>query len=357
MPFLNKSAIVYPEGSVLPGGIWEDTRNPTSNDFKNFAIGNTWINFVALTAWVMVDRTASNGTWIQMGAAGTGILTITGDAGGAVGPDGSNNINILSGSGLTITGNPGTNTLTATLDTDIATTYAADSGSATPAANVLTISGAAGITTSGAGSTITITAGVMIPTTFTTDAGTATPAANNLNVLGGTGCSTTGAGATVTVNVDAAVALTYTCDSGSATPAANNLNVVGGPGVSTSGAGSTITINSSGGGLPWTEVTVVGPTQMAVNNGYVTNNGSRVQLLLPLTAAFGSNIKIVGKGSGGWQINQNAAQTIIYNSSATTVGGTGTLTSDQFGESVDILCTTADTTWTITDGMGNWIFT
>lgn len=42
----------------------------------------------------------------------TDIETLTGNAGGAVGPDGSDNINILGTGDITVTGNPGTNTLT-----------------------------------------------------------------------------------------------------------------------------------------------------------------------------------------------------------------------------------------------------
>lgn len=357
MPFLNKSAIVYPEGNILPSGVWEDTRNPTSTDFKIFSIGDTWINFAALTAWIMVDRTGSSGTWVQMGAAGTGILTITGDAGGAVGPDGANNINILTGAGLTITGNAGTNTLTATLDAVVATSYVADAGSAVPAANVLNIVGAGGVTTSAAGSTVTITAGVTVPTTFTSDAGVATPILNNLNILGGTLIATTGAADTITISATGLIASTYTCDVGSATPAANNLNVVGAGATATSGAGSTITISSTGGGIMWSEITVIGPTQMIINNGYVTNNGSPVQLLLPLTAVFGSILRIVGKGAGGWLITQNAGQTIVLEGSTTTAGVTGTLGSSTSKDTVELLCTTADTVWTIIDGNGNYIFT
>jgi hypothetical protein len=47
---------------------------------------------------------------------GAAVQTLTGDTGGAVGPDGANNINLLTGVGLTSTGNPGTNTITFTLD-------------------------------------------------------------------------------------------------------------------------------------------------------------------------------------------------------------------------------------------------
>ena len=47
------------------------------------------------------------------GTPGVGpVDTLTGDVGGAVGPDGASNINILGGDNITVTGTPGTNTLT-----------------------------------------------------------------------------------------------------------------------------------------------------------------------------------------------------------------------------------------------------
>ncbi len=45
------------------------------------------------------------------------IETLTGDSGGAVGADGANNVNIIGGDTTTISGNPGTNTLT--VDTSV----------------------------------------------------------------------------------------------------------------------------------------------------------------------------------------------------------------------------------------------
>jgi len=47
------------------------------------------------------------------GTPGVGpVDTLTGDTGGAVGPDGLSNINILGGTNIEVAGNPGTNTLT-----------------------------------------------------------------------------------------------------------------------------------------------------------------------------------------------------------------------------------------------------
>lgn len=94
---------------------------------------------------------------------GGGIQTITGNSGGAVGPNMSNNVNLLGSGQVSVTGNPGTNTLTISLSDAIATTYTANSGSATPSANNLNVlatvatAGTTPFTSVGAGSTITYT--------------------------------------------------------------------------------------------------------------------------------------------------------------------------------------------------------
>ena len=157
MPFLNKSTLTYPATNAFPNGIWEDTRDPLSSDFKNFTIGNIWINYINKTAWILVDKTVSQGTWIKMAVTATGILDITGNVGGPVGPDIFNNINLVATGDLTVTGNPGTNTLTISQNGTVATSYAEDIGVATPAAGILNIVGGAGISTTGAGNTFTIT--------------------------------------------------------------------------------------------------------------------------------------------------------------------------------------------------------
>lgn len=247
MPFLNKSTLTYPVTNAFPNGIWEDTRNPTSADFRSFDIGVIWINTSGLTAWIMVDKTNTSGTWVQMASTGTGILTETGNSGGTVGPDGSNNINVLGSAPISVAGNAGTNTLTISSNGTLATTYTEDAGSATPSAGVLKIVGTGGVSTSGAGNTVTITTMPNVPTTFVEDLGSAVPALNILNILGGTGVKTSGAGSTVTIAVDGSVVgETITGNSGGAlSPVAGNWNIVGGTGVSTAGAGNTLTINTS----------------------------------------------------------------------------------------------------------------
>jgi hypothetical protein len=357
MPFQNKSTLVQPATSNFPIRQWLDTRDPVSGangDYKNFQIFDIWINEASQNAWIMVDRTATSGTWIQMASSGTGILTITGDAGGAVGPDGANNINLLSGDNLTVTGTPGTNTLTITLDGTVADSYPTDSGTAIPALGVLNVVGGMGASTSGAGNTITINAADAVPLTFTEDSGSATPAANNINIFGGTAITTSGAGDTVTISLDGDVADQYTCDSGIAVPSGNNLNVFGAGGISTTGAGDTITIT---GGVAWNVITVVGPTSMSCNNGYIANSASRVQLTLPLTAAVGCIIRVVGLNTGGWQINQNASQNIRIVDSVSTTGVGGMVQSSEANAALTIVCVVANTSWIALSSAGNLIVT
>lgn len=125
-----------------------------------------------------------------------------------------------------------------------------------------------------------------------------------------------------------------------------------GTGVSiVNGAGS-ITINATGSGLSWTDVT--GTTQaMAVNNGYTANNAGTVTLTLPATAAYGTIMAVVGKGAGGWTIAQNSGQTIHFGASNTTTGATGTLSSTKQYDVVFLLCTIANTDFTVYDSIGN----
>ena len=58
---------------------------------------------------------SQSGSYNTGGGGGGGIITLTGNAGGAVGPDGGGNINVLGAGDVTVTGNPGTNTLTITI--------------------------------------------------------------------------------------------------------------------------------------------------------------------------------------------------------------------------------------------------
>lgn len=149
------------------------------------------------------------------------------------------------------------------------------------------------------------------------------------------------------------VALTITGDSGGPiSPSAGNWNLVGGTNVNVAGSGSSLTINAPVGGVTWTDVT--GTSQaMSANAGYTANNAGLVTLTLPGTATYGSTFDVVGKGAGGWSIAQNAGQTIHFNSTSTTTGAGGSLASTVQYNTVKLLCTVADTDFTVIASEGN----
>lgn len=221
---------------------------------------------------------------------------------------------------------------------------------------------------------------------FDTDSGAANPTgAGVITIAGGTGINTSGAGSTVTINLDDPVivdnggtgrtALTDGAilvgdgtnpvelvgpltdgqlligDTAGVSPAAATLTA--GTGIAiVNGAGS-ITISATGTGFTWNEVT--GTSQaIAVDNGYIANNAGLVTFTLPASASLGDTFQIVGKGAGLFSIAQNAGQTIHYVASDTTTGAGGSLTAIEQYAAIEIVCTTANTDWTVLDSSGNF---
>lgn len=121
----------------------------------------------------------------------------------------------------------------------------------------------------------------------------------------------------------------------------------------TNGAGS-ITIAATGaGGFTWVDQNSSSVT-MAINTGYVTDNGaSLVTYTLPSTAALGSEIKIIGFSAGGWKIAQPASALIHIGNQVTTTGTGGSLASTNAFDCVDIICVVANTTWVVKSAVGN----
>jgi hypothetical protein len=87
---------------------------------------------------------------------GSVVQTITGNTGGAVGPDGTDNINIVGTGSVTVTGNPGTNTLTISDSAISSISITGDTGGAqTGSAFTFTASGI-GLSFAGAADTFTL---------------------------------------------------------------------------------------------------------------------------------------------------------------------------------------------------------
>jgi hypothetical protein len=129
------------------------------------------------------------------------------------------------------------------------------------------------------------------------------------------------------------------------------INVVGNP------ATNTLTISALGAGsFTWVDVTAA--TQaMVVNTGYTADRASIITFTLPIVAAYGTIIRVCGKGTGLYTIAQNAGQTIHFVNNgpiSTTTGVTGSLSSgDQYG-TVELLCSIANTDFTILSMNGNF---
>lgn len=100
--------------------------------------------------------------------------------------------------------------------------------------------------------------------------------------------------------------------------------------------------------FPWSDET--SSKSMVVNSGYTTSSTSLVVLTLPSIAAYGSIFRIVGNGTGGWQIAQNAGQIIHMGNVNTTGGALGFLQSTGTYDAIEILCTTANTGFTVING-------
>ena len=100
----------------------------------------------------------------------------------------------------------------------------------------------------------------------------------------------------------------------------------------------------------WQEVAI--NTNMAINNGYITNAAGSIDLALPTIASVGDVVRITRKGAGAFVVVQAAGQSIQFGSDITTIGATGSITSLNVGDSLEILCITANTGWQVLSSVG-----
>lgn len=242
-------------------------RAPNQYD-TGYSVGDFWMDSSASEndrLWVLTSlngNSTSRGQlaqWVQLGTGvPSNVETLSGNSGGAVGPDGSNNINVV-GDGSTIVdvGNPGTNTITISTSGAVATQYDADSGTATPILGVLNVVGAGDVATSAAGNTITITGtgGSGLLSTLTGDSGgPISPSAGNIDILGGTDFIVVGNAGAHSLTIESAgfLANSFETDSGTAVPIAGiieinagNSSLVSGSSVAITAPGSTNVIQLS----------------------------------------------------------------------------------------------------------------
>ena len=103
--------------------------------------------------------------------------------------------------------------------------------------------------------------------------------------------------------------------------------------------------------LAWSVVTE--DTAGAVNNGYITNDAVDLcTISLPATAAVGDRIKIIGMHANGWAISISAGDT-VYFGTISAAGAGGSLASSATRDSIELVCTVADTDWVVVSAVGN----
>jgi hypothetical protein len=118
----------------------------------------------------------------------------------------------------------------------------------------------------------------------------------------------------------------------------------------TNGAGS-ITVGTSGGtALSWSLITA--NRTLTTNSGFIVTSGS-LTLALPTVSNVGDVIVVLLDTGTSWTISQAAGQVIRLGSLQTTVGTSGSLTSTALGDSVELVCTQANTRWNTYATQGN----
>lgn len=124
-----------------------------------------------------------------------------------------------------------------------------------------------------------------------------------------------------------------------------NITTVGSPGT------NTITFSLIGQTAIWQKISA--SQALEVDHGYICSGGGALVLSLPATSLVGEIIEVTLKGSTSWQITQGAGQSIEFGMATTTVGVGGSLTSTAQGDSIRMVCTTANLVWLVLSGNGN----
>jgi hypothetical protein len=128
------------------------------------------------------------------------------------------------------------------------------------------------------------------------------------------------------------------------------VNLTEGSGISIVNGPGSITISSTGNYLTWIEATLATINPMVAGTGYITNYASgTLQYTLPATAAVGSVFGVAGNSVDGWQINTQSGQSIVFEGVAVTTS----LSSSQRYNSVQLLCITANTVFSVINVVGN----
>lgn len=135
------------------------------------------------------------------------------------------------------------------------------------------------------------------------------------------------------------------------------------PSVATLTAGSGTTITNGAGsitvaqtaGFPFTFTTIAADGALVSGNAYVNTKAAALSVSLPATSTVGDVIILQGGNAAttGWTITQAANQQILIGDTNSTLGAGGSIASSNKGDSVSLVCTTANLEWRVFGMVGN----
>lgn len=283
-------------------------KDPTTYDF-NYPIKQRWINTASESEFILISFSNVTGqslaTWIPLGS-GENIETLTANSGGAVFANASHNINVVGdGTTINIVGNPGTNTLTASLVGGLAA--------------IETITGNTGgaISPDSSDNINIVTANSTVKISGNTGTHTLTANFGLSNLLLGSNGSITSGGANTGYGL-AALAATTTGGSNSAFGTDSLLRNVGGGSNSSFGSGSLVLFNpgssstqtrNSAFGVNSLYNLVTGTDNIAVGSlagsSYTSSESSNIVIGNTGTISESNVIRIGTQGSGAGQQNKS----------------------------------------------------
>lgn len=142
---------------------------------------------------------------------------------------------------------------------------------------------------------------------------------------------------------------------GAVPPTGSNINVIGAGAVNVVGnpATSTLTISVDDSGLTWQLIST--SQSLVSNNGYIcVSPGGALALALPATSVLGDIIEVTLDGATSFEITQAAGQQIRFGNIQTTSGAGGSITTNQPGDTLRMVCQKANVRWNILSSIGNF---
>lgn len=378
-------------------------RAPTATDSLNVNVGTFWLDITNQILYVLISLAGGVATWAPLAAGGGTVTSVSGANGinitgtptinptvnldipvtiahggtNATSMTTTNGVNYFDGTRIVTTG-AGTTGQVLTATTGGApswqagggggggiTTLTADNGGSTNGPTVLVTGGLGNnITTSIVGTTLNVVVSDTVD--HNVQVGNATGSLSSVAPSATAGIPLVSKGSSADPAFDTAVvsgggtgatsfnAYHVICAGTTSTNPLQTVSSLGTAGqvLTSAGSGALPVWNTPGWVSSWVDVTTT-TVNLQVQTGYTMNSASLITATLPATAAYGSIIQIVGKGVGLWKIAQNAGQTIHFGAVDTTTGTGGYLQSTLQYDCVHLLCTVADTDFTVLFSFGN----